>query len=115
MSQFVRPFRSLLSVRYAYSDLADQQRSRDLLRMAWLLILFGFGVIVVYTPLSVRANSLALGVAAALLVSSIVIVPVLINRGQLVSASLAFVVALFVVTVFTYVSTASPSSLTFFS
>ncbi len=115
MSQLLQTFRALFRVQYHYTDLAEQQRARDLSRMTWLLILIELIASVIYSPLSGVAMYGPTQIVTILIILSLVVVPILINRGHLLSASLAFVVSLFVICLYAYIVISSEASLIFFS
>jgi GAF domain-containing protein len=115
MSQLFKAIRALLRVRFPYTDLGDQQRARDLIRLTWAIIGFGFVTALAFLQVDQGPVSIVLLVTAYAILLSMAIIPVLINRGHLLIGSLAFVIYLFVMCVFAYITTPLGATLTLFT
>src|SRR5258708_9971614 len=104
MSRILRWLRSLNRVQYDYTDPYDLQRARGVTRMAWGKVIIGRAFLLLSLPggnlVGVRATVFtALVVFAAIGMLGVI---VLINRGNLVPASLIYILVLYVCVTVSY-------------
>jgi GAF domain-containing protein len=112
----IERFRSLGRLDHRYSDPYEELRAHGLLRLS----LFVTIIALVYLPfLLLSPNPPLLNAVFAFLllvaIGGLYGVRVMVNRGQLVTASLAFIIIVFVAVVASFVTSPTPSNLIAFS
>ncbi|MEP7288909.1 MAG: GAF domain-containing protein [Chloroflexota bacterium] len=95
MSQLFAELRSLFRLHYLYVDPYDALRARGILAMSWAFV----GLLVLYLPIDIVTVSGSLRVATAVGLTLtgffLLVIIALVNRGELLNASLGFIILLY--------------------
>src|SRR5260221_8237121 len=117
MSRILKWLRSLIRVQYNYTDPYEHQRARGVLRMAWGIVIIGLAFLLLFLPSGSLVGVRATVFTALVMFATIGMLGVilLINRGNLVPASLVYILVLYVCVTVSYMYSPDPTFLISFT
>ena len=115
MKRLLTALRTVTQMRYPYTDPFEMQHAQSLWRMVWGVIAICLVVALVYIPFFSPGLVGGIGVVLGLVIIGMAVVLVLINSGNMLSATILFIMELFVGTTFSYLLVGSQVNLIAFS
>src|SRR5260221_11705256 len=115
MKRLLTALRTVTQMRYPYTDPFEMQHAQSLWRMVWGVIAICLVVALVYIPFFSPGLAGGIGVVLGLVIIGMAVVLVLINSGNMLSATILFIMELFVGTTFSYLLVGSQVNLIAFS
>src|SRR5258708_34558299 len=115
MKRLSNALRTLTQMRHQYVDPFEMQHAQSLWRMVWGVITICLVVALVYIPFFSPALLGSVGIELWLVIIGMAVVLVLINQGNMLSATILFIVELFAATLLSYLLVGSQRNLIAFS